>query len=189
LRNNTFANNTATGAYTAYNATIHSWGGSDINAYNNIFAETDSSLKNCYVGGTLTASSNNLSTDSSCDSATVVTLADLNLGALADNGGPTQTIALQSGSVAIDVGNNAEALDSDGSTALATDQRGETRISNGTVDVGAYERQPTDTDSSGGSSTTTTSSTTTSSGGGASGLLTLLFGFLGLFIRRLRPKS
>src|SRR5262249_9667847 len=42
----------------------------------------------------------NLADDGSCG-GTQVTNADLNLGALADNGGPTQTIALGPGSAAI----------------------------------------------------------------------------------------
>jgi predicted outer membrane repeat protein len=57
------------------------------------------------------------------------------LGTLANNGGPNQTIALLAGSPAIDKGNNALV------TAGATDQRGLTRIVNGTVDIGAYEVQ------------------------------------------------
>ena len=58
---------------------------------------------------------------------------------LRNNGGPTQTHALISGSVAIDAGNNANALG--GGSALTTDQRGPgfARIINPTVDIGAYE--------------------------------------------------
>ncbi|MFO0968633.1 MAG: right-handed parallel beta-helix repeat-containing protein [Gemmataceae bacterium] len=58
------------------------------------------------------------------------------LGALANNGGPTQTMALLSGSAAIDAGSNA--LIPGGVT---TDQRGLARIINGTVDIGAFEIQ------------------------------------------------
>src|SRR5213079_501719 len=57
------------------------------------------------------------------------------LGSLADNGGPTQTIALSPGSAAIDRGGNGSVNTGE------TDQRGYTRIVNGTVDVGAYEVQ------------------------------------------------
>jgi hypothetical protein len=57
------------------------------------------------------------------------------LGPLADNGGPTQTVALLPGSPAIDHGGNAYV------NAGETDQRGFTRIVNGTADIGAFEVQ------------------------------------------------
>ena len=62
------------------------------------------------------------------------------LGPLANNGGPTQTFALLSGSPAINAGNNASAVDA-GNNSLTTDQRGTgfPRIMNGTVDIGAFE--------------------------------------------------
>jgi len=50
---------------------------------------------------------------------------------LKSNGGPTETIALQAGSPAINTGNNA--------AGLATDQRGLQRVAGGTADIGAYE--------------------------------------------------
>jgi hypothetical protein len=62
------------------------------------------------------------------------------LGALANNGGPTQTIALLPGSPALDTGSNAMAVDID-RNPLTTDQRGEPRIVNGTIDIGAFEAQ------------------------------------------------
>jgi len=68
---------------------------------------------------------------------------DLNLGALQQNGGPTETHALQSGSVAIDDVPQAECLDADGE-ASTTDQRGEPRPEAvaSLCDVGAFEAQP-----------------------------------------------
>jgi hypothetical protein len=71
-------------------------------------------------------------------------VADPGLGALADNGGPTQTIALLPGSPALGAGSNALAVDAQGSP-LTTDQRGPgfARIMNGTVDIGAFEVQAT----------------------------------------------
>ncbi|WP_442404980.1 choice-of-anchor Q domain-containing protein [Mycobacterium sp.] len=63
--------------------------------------------------------------------------------ALADNGGPTQTIALLKGSPAIDKGSNTLAVDPNTNQPLATDQRGFPRIVNNTVDIGAYEFQVT----------------------------------------------
>jgi len=65
-------------------------------------------------------------------------IANPGLGTLADNRGPTQTIALLPGSPAIDAGNNLLAVDAQGNP-LTTDQRGFPRIVNGTVDIGAFE--------------------------------------------------
>jgi hypothetical protein len=61
------------------------------------------------------------------------------LAPLGNYGGTTQTMPLLPGSPAIDAGNNA--LATFNSVALATDQRGLTRIVNGTVDIGAVECQ------------------------------------------------
>ncbi|MDO8362066.1 MAG: choice-of-anchor Q domain-containing protein [Actinomycetota bacterium] len=58
---------------------------------------------------------------------------DPTLGALANNGGPTQTHLPQAGSPAIDAGDPAIA------TPPATDQRGLTRIVNSIIDIGAVE--------------------------------------------------
>jgi hypothetical protein len=56
---------------------------------------------------------------------------------LADNGGPTQTMALLPGSPAIDAGDNT--------VASEWDQRGRgyPRIVNGIIDIGAFEFQGT----------------------------------------------
>ncbi len=59
--------------------------------------------------------------------------ANLKLGPLADNGGPTQTHALLPGSAALNVGNNA--------LVSTSDQRGLPRAV-GTTDIGAFELQP-----------------------------------------------
>jgi len=69
------------------------------------------------------------------------------LGPLQDNGGPTFTQALFPGSPAIDAGDNTN--------APRFDQRGFTRIVNGTIDIGAYELQQ--------ASTVSTTTTLTSS--------------------------
>ncbi len=66
--------------------------------------------------------------------------ATLNLQPLADNGGPTQTVALGAGSAAVNAGTNP--------AGLATDQRGAgfTRVQAGAADIGAFESafdQPT----------------------------------------------
>jgi hypothetical protein len=64
---------------------------------------------------------------------------DLQLGPLADNGGPTETHALGEGSVAIDQIPEVECVGADGEP-LTTDQRGESRDS--MCDIGAFELQP-----------------------------------------------
>jgi hypothetical protein len=68
------------------------------------------------------------------DNGNQVGIANPGLGLLADNGGPTQTIALLSGSPAIDAGSNSLVVDT-------TDQRGFARIVGSSVDIGAYEVQ------------------------------------------------
>jgi CSLREA domain-containing protein len=65
----------------------------------------------------------------------LVGVANPGLGTLANNGGPTLTVALLSGSPAIGAGSNTFV------TAGETDQRGQPRIANGTVDIGAFEVQ------------------------------------------------
>src|SRR5205814_792950 len=80
--------------------------------------------------------------------------APLNLGPVANNGGPTQTMALLSGSVAIDAGDNCVTDVAHCSDAnipqLTSDQRGAgyprkvdgNGDSTATVDIGAYEAPP-----------------------------------------------
>jgi hypothetical protein len=71
-----------------------------------------------------------------------VTAEDLNLGELADNGGPTMTHALGAGSVAIDVIPEVDCVDADGES-LTEDQRGQPRPETGGTmcDVGSFEVQ------------------------------------------------
>jgi Dockerin type I domain/Chlamydia polymorphic membrane protein (Chlamydia_PMP) repeat len=66
---------------------------------------------------------------------TVAAPLDARLGPLANNGGPTKTHALLSGSPAINAGNNAD--------GLAYDQRGTgfTRVAGAAADIGAFEVQ------------------------------------------------
>jgi hypothetical protein len=72
-----------------------------------------------------------------------VSLEDLAIGPLQDNGGPTMTHALLPGSVAIDRIPGAMCVDADGQP-LTTDQRGEPRPETGGTmcDVGSFEVQP-----------------------------------------------
>lgn len=90
-------------------------------------------VNNCQ--GTLAAgSTHNMSDDNHCDaSATQKTAAQINLGPLQNNGGPTPTMALRFPSAAIDAGSDAG--------CPATDQRGLSRPSSLHCDIGAFEFQ------------------------------------------------
>lgn len=102
----------------------------------NTIITNSSGTSNCSNAGTLSADSSNLADDNTCGSATQKTLAEINLGSLADNGGPTETIALNSGSAAIDTGNDAICA---AAPVNNRDQRGYVRPAGAHCDVGAYE--------------------------------------------------
>jgi hypothetical protein len=68
---------------------------------------------------------------------------DPRLAGLADNGGPTQTMALLGGSPAINAGDNAFVTTPPFIGPSITDQRGQQRIASSTVDLGAVEDQIT----------------------------------------------
>ena len=71
-----------------------------------------------------------------------VDVANPGLGALADNGGPTLTMALLPGSPAIEAGDITQIpIDPSTGLPLTTDQRGLARTVNGNVDIGAFELQ------------------------------------------------
>jgi predicted outer membrane repeat protein len=98
---------------------------------------------NC--AGSITSAGYNLSSDSSCNFSGSGDLNGTNpkLGALLNNGGPTQTMALPKGSPALDAGNPAGCRDFAGNL-LTTDQRGLPRPGGREktgCDMGAYESQ------------------------------------------------
>ena len=102
---------------------------------------------NCSIrsGGTIASRGHNLSSDATCDfdAASDLNNIDPMLGPLQKNGGPTQTMALPSGSPAIDAGNPHGCRDNLGNL-LNTDQRGMPRHDKedtGGCDMGAYESQ------------------------------------------------
>jgi hypothetical protein len=133
VTNSTFSNNTAG---TGFNSIV-SFGTATVT--NTIISRGTGILTYdaCYG---VTAGSDNLADDHSCDGATQKTTAEINLQPLGNNGGPTKTMALGAGSAAIDHGSNVLAVDTIGNP-LTTDQRGFARTVKGTVDIGAYEVQ------------------------------------------------
>lgn len=82
----------------------------------------------CINSGTITANVNNFMGDGTCSS---LYSGDPTLGPLADNGGPTLTHALLTGSPAIDSG--------DDGSCPGTDQRGMARPAGNNCDIGAFE--------------------------------------------------
>jgi hypothetical protein len=96
---------------------------------------------NC--SGTLTSDGYNLDDDGTCglnqltDQSDIATAASY-LGPLQNNGGPTQTIALLTGSTAIDAIPVSECTDAFGNP-VTTDQRGISRPQGAGCDIGAYE--------------------------------------------------
>ena len=108
----------------------------NLSALNSIIANNtltgSTTLSDC-VGPavTVTADAGNLVTDTSNDCGlSPVSTADPMLGAMADNGGPTQTHLPQAGSPVLDAGDNTN--------CPATDQRGANR-DDGACDIGAVE--------------------------------------------------
>jgi len=117
--------------------------GATLTLANTIIAGNDDLSTSGYddCAGALTSQGYNLvgdGTGCSISSAGDLTTSDPLLGALADNGGPTQTFALLPGSAAIDAGDDTVCDDDPGPNNL--DQRGVSRVGNGDhCDIGAYE--------------------------------------------------
>lgn len=90
--------------------------------------------------GELSGSHNLIGDGSELGSLDDSSMGDPLLGPLQDNGGPTFTHGLGSGSPAIDAGDDALAVDGD-ANPLLTDQRGDgfDRIVGNSVDIGAFE--------------------------------------------------
>jgi len=100
--------------------------------------------QNC-INGTIFSQGHNLSSDDSRDFDGTGDLNNIDpmLGRLHNNGGPTQAMALPSGSPAIDAGNPNGCTDNVGNL-LKTDQRGAPRHDSEDTrgcDIGAYESQ------------------------------------------------
>ncbi|HXF06713.1 MAG TPA: choice-of-anchor Q domain-containing protein, partial [Blastocatellia bacterium] len=119
-----------------------------VNIKNSIVGNNAGSTEpNC--SGTVTASGRNLATDAatmSCGTMNFDYVAStgtggLNLGVLANNGGPTLTHALGLGSAAIDAVTECTDLQ-DPPELVMTDQRGVSRPQGSLCDAGAYEAPP-----------------------------------------------
>ena len=100
---------------------------------------------NCELDVSVNSKGYNLSSDKTCNFNGPGDMNNTNpmLGALGNNGGPTQTIPLLAGSPAIDAGNPSGCTDGNGHL-LKTDQRGKPRPDPedaGGCDIGAFERQ------------------------------------------------
>ncbi|MGH8714621.1 MAG: IPTL-CTERM sorting domain-containing protein [Casimicrobiaceae bacterium] len=113
-----------------------------ITTRNSIIAGNSASAAGPDCSGPVTSQGHNLvGNNAGCTFAS--TTGDLlnvspNLGSLADNGGATQTHALNSGSAAIDAGDPG-APGSGGTACEATDQRGTLRPDGPLCDIGAFE--------------------------------------------------
>jgi predicted outer membrane repeat protein len=134
ITNSTIANNTGYG----FGGGIAIIGGSNatVNISGSIVA--NNSGGDCQNYGTLTDNGYNLDSDSSCFTSSTSLHTNPQLSGLADNGGPTQTMALQQGSPAID------AIPLSANVCPSTDQRGDPRPDVDTpaetmCDMGAYE--------------------------------------------------
>ena len=122
-------------------------------AYNNNETSSSIAVSNCSPGSLVINGSSNFDSNEDCNFGTAnhsISKTDPELDVLLkDNGGPTQTLALQLGSPAINHGNDAFAVDPygaanpGGANPLKYDQRGQgfARIANGAVDIGAHEYQ------------------------------------------------
>ena len=122
-----------------YNAWLNGVGGTMILVNTLLAGNTDDATGTngdcANSGGTFIVDGFNIDSDGSCPDATTFTLAQINLGPLADNGGPTRTYALLEGSTAIDFADN--------SRCPATDQRDVSRPQGRGCDVGSFELETT----------------------------------------------
>ncbi len=151
LNNDTIAYNTADSGSTGagMGGGLNAAGSTTVSVSNTILSDNvdnSSTAPDCYDGGTSVTSLgyNLVYTSGTCAfSATGdITGSSARLNPLGYNGGDTETHALQSGSPAIDAGNNLLTPGSGGGACEATDQRGVSRTaatSGAACDIGAYE--------------------------------------------------
>jgi hypothetical protein len=111
-------------------ARINIAGGATANITNTIIAN---SVSGADCSGSIATNTNNLFKDGTCSPSLS---GDPALGALANNGGSTLTMALLPGSQAIDAGDDTTC---NGATVNHVDQRGAYRPIGAHCDIGAYE--------------------------------------------------
>jgi hypothetical protein len=157
----TLTNSTVSGNRGPFAAGLYNWGTLTLtnstvsgNDYHTVYNTDALTITNTvFVGlcsgpsGVVTSTSGGYNIESPGDTCrfdeptdlTEVTAAELNLGPLAENGGPTKTHALEPGSPAID-------LIPEAGCVVDTDQRGKPRPETGgdECDVGSFERQSDD---------------------------------------------
>lgn len=126
--NVTFLDNAAGNGGSVYNES------GTITLKNSLLATDIFGMVNC--GGTITAGTDNIATDTTCNSATPVDFDQLKIGTLGNYGGNTQTIPLLPDSPAIDAGDAATCA---AAPINGLDQRGVARPFGAGCDVGAYE--------------------------------------------------
>ncbi len=132
ISNSTFSENSAT----TFGGGIFNQSIGTLILKNNILANSASGGDCVNWGGTVSSAVSNLIESTGTNACGLTNGTDGNiigsdplLSALADNGGTTQTMALQAGSPAINAGDSA--------SCLTTDQRGNARV--GVCDIGAFE--------------------------------------------------
>ncbi|MCI0550329.1 MAG: hypothetical protein L0287_05200, partial [Anaerolineae bacterium] len=128
ILNSTFAGNNA-----ANGREVMLSGNTFLDLYNTIFACAPPDNGNCYLMLGNSVINNNHSL------VGVGAVADFGLDQLADNGGPTQTMALLPGSSLIDAGDDVTCANS---LVNNLDQRGVARPQNDHCEIGVYEYQP-----------------------------------------------
>jgi hypothetical protein len=127
VTNSTVADNTSTGS--GNTGGILAFGGT-VTLHNTIVSNNAGTGQCATVSGSIVNGGHNLQfPDAACGAA--ITVADPQLGPLASNGGPTQTMALSADSPAIDTADSA--------SFLPTDQRNVLRPQGAGPDIGAYE--------------------------------------------------
>jgi hypothetical protein len=137
LSNNSVVIHTPFGKAGTYGGGIDNSGSATATLQNTIVSNNSPATGNCH--GTLSSLGFNMSNDASCNLNGAGDQKSINpqLGALQNNGGPTNTMALAAGSPALNAGNPNGCTDAN-DKRLATDQRGDARPNPGACDIGAY---------------------------------------------------